>query len=290
MIHRLAREPFVHFVALGFLIFAAYFSLRGGGDRKSGENWIVIDQQQIDHLKNLWNLQWKREPDTSELRAILDRHLRQEVFYREALRMGLDRNDEIIKKRLSQKMEAVANDLSTLMRPADDEHLEAYFHQREGFFKLPRCYALRQVLFLDDEKDVEAGMETTLGSLRQGAEIPRDRLDRLGVSCDWPLTPVHDLENAFGEDFTRALDKLPVGQWAGPVRSGYGWHLVFIETRQEPRLPEFEKVRDFVAREYEYQSELEAQEEVFKELLAKYEVSITAQNIPAEVKSSFVSQ
>jgi peptidyl-prolyl cis-trans isomerase C len=293
MFRRLPNEPFVHFLVLGFLIFGAYLWLnpkeqeRGEGN---ADDRIVIDQQQVDHLKELWSGQWKREPDAGELRAILDRHLRQEIFYREALRMGLDRNDEIIKRRLSQKMEAVADDLGALMRPPTDAQLEQYFHEHADFFTVPRSYALRQVLFLPDETNLEAGMNQTLDSLRRGADLPSQRMDKLGVPCDWPLTSVRELENAFGEEFTRVLDRLPVNEWAGPVRSGYGQHLVFILSRQEPALPRFDDVRDLVAREYKYRSELKSQEAVFEELLAKYKVSITAQDIPEEVKSSFVSQ
>jgi peptidyl-prolyl cis-trans isomerase C len=284
MIHKLAKEPLVHFILLGCLIFATYYWLNRDEQQ---ENTIVINQQQLDHLTSLWKSQWKREPTADDIEAVLDRHIRQEVFYREALRMNLDRNDEIVKKRLAQKMEAVASDLQTLMQPASDQRLREYYHEHEEFFRLPLAYRFNQIMFLTDEEDCEARMQSTLQSLRQGDEIPPKRKSKLGVPCDWPLTTVGEIENAFGGDFSRALDDLPTGQWSGPIRSGYGWHLVFIETKQQPEVPDFEQVREFVAREYEYQSELDAQDQVYKELLAKYNVSITAKNLPARIKASF---
>jgi peptidyl-prolyl cis-trans isomerase C len=284
VIIRLAKEPFVHFLVLGALIFVAYAWLDGGRTAQDPNNRIVIDQGELDHLKNLWKLQWKRDPAPSDVAAIIDRHLRQEVFYREALKMNLDHNDGIIKKRLAQKMEAVADDLSKLTRPPTDEQLREYYESRQDFFTLPKAYAFKQILFLPDEKK---GMEATLVSLRQGATIPPDRLNKLSVPAAWSLTSVRDIENAFGGAFSEALDDLPVGAWSGPVRSGYGWHLVFIQNKEQARVPDFEEVRDYVAREYEYRSALETQDQVYKDLLQKYEVSITAGDVPDKIKAEF---
>ncbi len=281
---RLLREPFVHFLVLGALIFGAYAWLDGGRTAQNNDNRIVIDQGELDHLTGLWKLQWKREPAPSDVVAIIDRHLRQEIFYREALKMNLDHNDGIIKKRLAQKMEAIADDLSTLMRPPTNEQLRKYYESRADFFKLPKAYAFRQILFLPDETN---GMEATLVSMQQGADVPRDRMNKLSVPVEWSLTSTEDIDNAFGGGFSGALDDLPVGEWAGPVQSGYGSHLVFIERKEEARVPDFEEIRDYVAREYEYRSVLETQDQVYGELLDKYEVSITAEDVPAEIRAKF---
>jgi peptidyl-prolyl cis-trans isomerase C len=284
MLSRLLREPLLHFLVFGGLLFSAYFALgKYAAQATVSSNRIVIDQAQLDHLTELWKLQWKRDPRPSDVAAIIDRHLRQEVFYREALKMNLDRDDQIIRKRLAQKMEAVANDLSTLMKPPTEARLRDYFLSRSDFFTLPRSYAFNQVLFLDDEAD--AGV-AALAALRQGAPIPPGRQNKLSLPVTWSVTPVDELANAFGGDFVSALDALPQGEWSGPVRSGYGWHLVYIEERREPTLPAFEDVRDYVAREYEYQSVLEAQDQVYRNLLANYEVIITAEAPSAGVDTA----
>jgi peptidyl-prolyl cis-trans isomerase C len=281
---RLLREPFFHFLVLGALIFGAYAWLDGGRTPQNNDNRIVIDQGELDHLTGLWKLQWKRDPAPSDVVAIIDRHLRQEIFYREALKMNLDHNDGIIKKRLAQKMEAIADDLSTLVRPPTNEQLREYYESRADFFKLPKAYAFRQILFLPDETN---GIEATLVSMQQGADVPRDRMNKLSVPVEWSLTSIEDIDNAFGGGFSGALDDLPVGKWSGPVQSGYGSHLVFIERKEEARVPDFEEIRDYVAREYEYRSVLETQDQVYGELLDKYEVSITAEDVPAEIRAKF---
>lgn len=284
---RLAKEPFIHFLLLGCLIFAAY----SWTNRDQGQDeQIVINQQELDHLRKLWSIQWKREPNTSETRALLERYVRQEVFYREALRMNLDRNDEIIRKRLSQKMEAVANDLGALMRPAGDEELRAFFGQHPELFRLRPSYAFRQVLLRPDEARDQAQLATLLAQLQGGEALPASRRDRLAVPNDWPPTLVPELENAFGGDFAKALADAPLRQWSGPLRSGYGWHLVYVESRQAPALPDFEAVREYVAQEYDYQAEREIQDRVYQELLTRYRVIITAADLPDEAKASFAVQ
>ena len=145
------------------------------------------------------------------------------------------------------------------------------------------------MLFLPNEEDVDARLQATLDTLREGGGIPSDRVSKAGLKCDWPLTSVHDLDNAFGGDFTRSLEEAPLDEWSGPIRSGFGWHLVRITTRQDSVLPDFETVRDYVAREYDYRSEMESQDRVFEELLGKYQVNITAADVPAEIKSNFAA-
>jgi peptidyl-prolyl cis-trans isomerase C len=277
------RDPLLHFFLLGGIVFGWYSWLHRDAPAVPDEDdQIVVDQAELDHLVGLWKVQWKRDPASGDVAAIIDRHLRQEVFYREALKLGLDRNDGIIRERLAQKMEAVANDLSVLTKPPTEARLREYFHSREAFFTLPRAYAFRQVLFLPGEPQVEERMQATLAALRQGAPVPTERRNKLSLPVEWPMIAENDLDNAFGGDFSAALRALPVGQWAGPVRSGYGWHLVEVESRRAPELPPFEEVRDYVAREYEYQSVLEAQDRLYRNLLAKYEVTITA-DVPRNV-------
>lgn len=280
MLPSFLKEPLVQFLVAGGLIFAVYGWLNPDTAKVEEGSQIVLDQAQLDHLKNLWKVQWKTDPAPSDIAAIIDRYLRQEVFYREALKLGLDQNDEIIRKRLAQKMEAVASDLSTLMQPPTDDRLRAFFHDRADLFQLPQAYAFRQVLFLPNEP--KGQVQTVLASLRQGGAVPADRHNKLALAEDWPLSSVQELDNAFGGGFAEALQGLPVGDWAGPVRSGYGWHLVRLEQNQPPGLPDFDQVREFVAQQYEYYSALDAQDRVYKELLGKYEVSITAKDIPAE--------
>lgn len=288
MFLRIVSQPFVHFLFLGGLIFVAYnvFEPSNSETDRDAEERIQIDQQQVDHLVGLWKLQWKREPADKDLHAIVDRHIRQEVFYREAIRLGLDNNDEIIRKRLAQKMEAVAEDLAALIQPATEQELKEFFHANSERFQLPQAYEFRQVLFLADDASDESKMADVKEFLQSGGEIPGSRIRKLSLPNEWNLTSVDRIENAFGGGFSQALDSLPLQQWSGPIGSGYGQHLVFIKNRKQPRMPDFESVREYVVREYEYQSELKTQDRVYRELLQKYQVNITA-DVPDELRKAF---
>lgn len=283
MLKAIIREPLVHCLVLGTVLFSAW-SWMAPQESVANDDVIILDQSRMDHLETLWKAQWKRDPSPEDMAAIVDRHLRQEVFYREALRMGLDHDDGIIRTRLAQKMEAVASDLSTLMQPPTAEQLRAFHAERSDLFTLPQSFALQQVLYLPSEQD-EIG--AALAALQAGNPIPPERLNKLSIPPELPLSPVQAVENAFGGNFAKSLTDLPVGVWSGPVRSGLGLHLVKITENQPSHLAPFEDIRDYVARQYEYYSVLDAQERVFLALLDKYEVRIDAEGVPSDILQGY---
>ena len=289
MLTKILREPLLHFVMLGGLLFAAWSCKAPQQSDGLGEDVIVLDQARLDHLETLWSAMWKREPAPQDLMAIIDRHLRQEVFYREALRMGLDRDDDIVRTRLAQKMEAITSDLSALVTPPTDDQIRAFYEDRKDLFTIPQAFAFRQVLYLPSEAE-DAALEATLASLRQGGAVPESRRNKLSLPLEWGLTPSPELENAFGGGFAETLADLPVGQWAGPMRSGLGLHLVQVIEHQPEHVAPFEDIRDAVLRQYEYYSVLVAQEEMFQELLAKYEIRFEAEDVPPEVLDRYMGQ
>jgi len=288
LLRQLAREPLVHFLLLGVLLFAARSCIGPLAAARPEHDAIVIDQARLDHLEMLWKAQWKRDPSPQDVAAIIDRDLRQEVFYREALRMGLDKDDEIVRTRLSQKMEAVASDLSTLMAPPTDEQLHAFYLKRPDLFTVPQSFALQQLLYLPAEA-ADGTVEKSLAALRAGGEPPTDRLDKLSIPNQWPLTSAQALDNAFGGDFAEALSALPVGAWSGPVPSGLGLHLVRITESRPAHLADFEDIHAFVAQQYAYYAVMDAQQRMFDELRARYEVSISASGVPEAVKQEYAS-
>jgi hypothetical protein len=286
MLKKIVREPLVHFVVMGGLLFAGWSWLAPEDSTETQNEIILLDQAQLDYLETLWTAQWKREPSPQDWAAIIDRHLRQEVFYREALRMGLDHDDQIIRTRLAQKMEAVASDLGTLMQPPTEDQLRAFHAERPDLFTVPPAFAFRQVLYLPSEAD-DGTLEATLASLRQGGAVPTDRLNRMSVPLNWNLTRFQDVKNAFGGEFSDSLADLPVGTWSGPVPSGLGLHLVQVTESQPEHLAPFDEIRDFVARQYEYYTVLDAQERMFRELLDRYELRIEADGVPDTVLQDY---
>ncbi len=286
MMKSIIREPLFHFVVLGGLLFSAWSWVGSSTLAESNSDKIVIDQSRVNHLQTLWKAQWKRDPAPEDLVAIIDRYLRQEVFYREALNMGLDKDDYIIRTRLAQKMEAVASDLSSLMNPPTEAELREFHQQRADLFTLPAAMAFDQILFLPSEMESRES-EQLLEALQTGGKFPADRLNKLSVPSGWELTSVQVINNAFGRNFSETLSQVPVGEWVGPVRSGLGHHLVRVRENEPAHLTPFEEIEEYVAQQYEYYSVLGAQKEMFQELLEKYQVEINAKNVPEQVLQEY---
>lgn len=243
------REPLLHFLVLG----AGLFLLSGvvGDKAEEGPSEIVVSAAKIEHLAQLFQRTWRRPPTKAELDGLIEDHIQEEILYREALALGLDQDDTVIRRRLRQKMEFVAQDLAR-PGPAGDAELQVYLEAHPERFTLPGRLTFVQ-LFLDRERrgaDLEADAARLLERLN--ARTPPVEAAALGDPS--LLEPAYDdvsstdVARLLGPDFAGRLDELPVGRWAGPVPSPYGWHLVRIDDRTPPRLPPLERVRAEVAR------------------------------------------
>lgn len=280
------KEPLVHFMLLGALIFG-YYSLTNVAE--ASDTAIVIDDAEYNYLLSLWKNQWQREPNEDDIKAFLDQYLRREVFYKEALALNLDHNDIIVKRRLAQKMEAVANDLNAMIKTPSDDVLRAFYDSNQELFKLPKNCTFQQVLFLKDEQNLLDQIESSKRSLNREEAIPKSRERKLSLPNQLENLSLTEINKAFGGDFADALDSLPINQWVGPVASGFGQHLVFISKKENVRTAVFEDIKAYVLKEYEFQTELETQEEVYQELLDKYGVKITSEKMPNSIKESFTN-
>ncbi|NVK49366.1 MAG: peptidyl-prolyl cis-trans isomerase [Cyclobacteriaceae bacterium] len=278
------KEPLVHFLFLGGLIFGYHYLVNTNSE---SENAIVIDDTEYDYLLSLWKNQWKREPNEQDIKAFLDQYLRQEVFYKEALVLGLDHNDIIVKRRLAQKMEAVSNDLNAMLNPPTDNDLREFYETNDSLFLLPPTYSFKQVLFTNQEPNWQTELQATQKALNDGQAIPTSRVLKLSIANEWENSPINEIAKAFGGEFASKLESLPLNQWAGPIESGFGQHLVFISEKRDSELADFETIKSYVEKEYEYQTELEMQEQVYQDLLEKYQVKITSNRVPESIKKSY---
>ncbi|WP_288373207.1 peptidylprolyl isomerase [uncultured Algoriphagus sp.] len=281
---KILKEPLVHFLFLGGLIFGYFYLFNSESE---SENTIVIDDVEYEYLLSLWKNQWKREPNEQDIKAFIDQYLRQEVFYKEALALGLDHNDIIVKRRLAQKMEAVSNDLNAMLNPPTDADLREFYESNDSLFLLPPTYSFRQVLFTNQESNWQQELTSMQVALQSGQDIPKARSLKLSISNEWKNSPLNEINKAFGGDFAFTLDSLPLNQWVGPISSGFGQHLVFISEKNESQLADFDLVKSYVEKEYEYLTELEMQEQVYRDLLEKYQVKITSSQIPEAIKKSY---
>jgi hypothetical protein len=272
---KLMREPLVHFLLMGAAIFAAYSLMAKGS---SGEpRKIVVTQGQLASMREAYIRTWQRPPTREEWEGLIRDRVREDVYVREALALGLDKDDTIIRRRLRQKMEFVSDDIAAQTQPTDDA-LNAYLQAHPDKFRVEQQFTFRQ-LYLNPGKHGEHLARDTaqlLAKLNQaGGDTGFAAVgDPFMLDNNFTAVPAGEVTKQFGDTFTAKLGEISPGQWQGPVESGYGVHLVFVEERKEGRMPELAEVREQVVREWADARRREDNEQFFQKLLKRYTVTI----------------
>jgi hypothetical protein len=281
---RILREPLLHFLLLGAAIFAVYGLVSKRSSSEAGK--IVISAGQVAAMAEGFSRTWRRPPTHAEIEGLIRDRVQEEVYCREAMALGLDKDDTIIRRRLRQKMEFVTDDVAALAEPTDDE-LSAFLKAHPDAFHVQRQFTFSQV-YLNPERHGENLARDTaqlLAQLQQAGD--KTDVSELGDSFllehKFQSLPASEIVKQFGEKFTAKLGELLRGQWQGPVESGYGVHLVWISERTEGRVPALAEVRDAVRREWANARRLEANEKFYQELLKRYTVTVERPK-PAEDK------
>ncbi len=269
---KLLKEPFFHFILIGIALFILYGMVN---DKSSSKDTIIINDFDVSTLISKWEMQWKRAPTEKELQNLINLNIKQEIFYQEALKMNLDHNDEIIKRRLSQKMQFLSNDIAAMIEPSD-ENLKAYYKEHAEKYLTPPSYTLYQITFSPDQR--KDNYKDALEILKQFPyatfEEMKDWGDTLPFNYYFEDVNANELGLLLGSKFPEGLKKVAIKQWAGPVQSGFGYHLVYITQIKAPALPDFNSVKKNIIRDYEYDKQQEIDESIYHELKKKYEIDI----------------
>jgi len=271
---KMFREPLVHFLLIGALLFVIFDVVGEGGVDRDAR--IVITAQDQEQLIAIWMKQWRRPPTAQEFQGLLEAHVREQVLYREAMAMGLDEGDTIIRRRLAQKMEFLAQDIGDAVKPSEDE-LAAFLGDNLDRFVFPARYTFSHVYVSRDRRGdaAEGFAETTLEKLRAGAD-PEGLGDRFMLQRHFDRRSQSEIAQQFGSVFAERLVELEHGVWQGPVVSGYGLHLVRIEGWVEDRIPLLEEVRRKVFDEFMSRRRKQADREMYLRFRENYEIVIEA--------------
>ena len=271
--NRLIREPLVHFLALGALIFAWYFWLNRDAP---AENEIFISKGQQEHLITMFTRTWQRPPTPEEYQGLLRDYLREELAYREGQNLGLDENDTIIRRRLRQKLELLTDDIVAFAEPADED-LQQFLDEHPERFRIAPRMDLSQIYFSTDQRGSEAttAAENVLDSLNSDPDTDWQSLgDPMQLPGKLENASEREVSRLFGQEFARSVLALEPGGWHGPVLSGYGVHLVRIENFQPGRRPQLEEVRSRVKTELLDQRRREATDLLYEKLSENYVIEI----------------
>jgi len=272
---KILREPLLHFLLLGAAIFVAYslVSKRSSDDPAK----IVISAGQLAAMAQSFEGTWRRPPTREELEGLIRDRVQEEVYYREAMAIGMDKDDTIIRRRLRQKMEFLTDDVAALAEPTVEE-LSAYLKAHADTFRVQRQFTFSHV-YLNPERRGESLARDTKQLLTQlqqaGAKADVAELgDSFLLEHKFQSLPASETVKQFGDKFAAKLGELSPGRWQGPVESGYGVHFVFVSERTEGRVPALGEVRDAVRREWANARRLEANERFYQDLLKRYVVTV----------------
>ena len=269
---QLLSEPILHFLLLGILLFAGY-RWQAPGD--STGRVIVITQGVVDDLVIQHVAARGREPSATELNRLIESYVHDEIFYREGVKLGLDRDDLVVKRRVRQKIELIEEDAST--RTPTDADLSAYLAANPARFAQPAVLTFEQVFLGSSTNgpDIVRAVAITYEALRNGTD-PK----RLGTPTLLPYsmieTPSDLVARDFGANFAAALETIPIGEWSGPIDSSFGAHYVRVSDRTPAVAPPLGAVRDQVVREWENDRRLRARTDAYGRMRREYEVSIEA--------------
>ena len=265
------REPLLHFLLLGGLLFVLFGVTRA--PEQTDARQIRVTGAQIEQLSAQFSRTWMRPPTEEELDGLIERHIRGEVFYREALAMGLDQDDPYVRNRLGQKLEFLLDDLSAETEPSD-ETLTHYLQEYGERYQAPARISFQQVyLNPDRHPQLDADATGLLEQLRGGADpAALGDVSLLGKTFDDLSQP--EIARQFGNAFAEALLDLEQGHWLGPIPSGLGAHLVQVRDRQPARLPTLAEVRPQVLRDWQDQQRREQKEQAYARLRQRYAITV----------------
>lgn len=255
----LLRYPLIWFLLGGSLLFAADHWFADRADE------IVIDDTVRNRLASLWQRQTGKSPSQEQLESLVDNWIREEVFYREALRLQLDRDDTIIRRRLVQKLTFIAEDVA---KP-DKADLRNWFRAHRQQYRLEPRFTFSQLFFSGDHAEALASARE---ALRANDADWRELGEPGMLNESHAARTQKEIESTFGDEFAREITRIEPGRWVGPIPSAFGLHLVRIDRRQPARLADFADVQQQVRRDYLRDNREAARREYYRDLLEGYEI------------------
>ena len=280
MIARWLREPLLHFVVLGMALFAVDSYVHRGRSGVGSSKDIALTVDDLRQLDTYFESQWRRPPTAEEFNRLVENKVQEEVLYREALAMGLDKDDTIVKRRMAQKMQFLAEDVAAAHEPSTEE-LKTWFAKNREKFALPSRATFRHLFFSFDRR-AQRAHDDAAAALGKLAGEPEDSKVASSIADPFMFQDYYgdrtpgELAKEFGPTFAQGLFRLQPKSWQGPIESGYGWHLVWIESIIPRRIPDFEEVEPDVKTAWLGEEKEKAWRTAYEAMRGKYTVLLPA--------------
>lgn len=265
------QEPLLWFAVTGIALFWINAQFNADNSNSRIEVGPLVEQR----ISDQWQVQMGRQPSSEELQGLVDQWIKEEVYYREALRLGLDANDTIVRRRLVQKLTFLTEDVATAEEPSEAE-LTAHYEQNSEQYQQPARYSFRHRYFSADrrteaEAEAKAALQTLTNAPAQG-DATRNLGDPFMLQLAFAERSQRQIADLFGREFGDKLPTQAVDTWTGPIRSAYGWHLVYITAVLEARQQPLAEVRERVAADLTLNKRQSANERYYQDLLSSYDV------------------
>lgn len=283
----LVREPLVHFLVIGGVLLGGYALLESAPPAGSATNEIVLSVDDLAQLLMVFESKWRRQPTQDEFNLMVEDRIREDILYREALALGLDKDDTIVRRRMAQKMQFLAEDVATQQEPTTDQ-LRSWFAEHTDLFTVPQRISFRHLYFSPDSRGTRARGDAE-AALAEVADAPPDAASTAALADPFMFQDYYGdrapqaIASDFGPEFAQAVTRLAPGSWQGPIKSGYGWHLVHVDSVVAGRVPAFEEIEQEVKTAWLGTQKADAWRDAYDEMRAKYTVLLP---VPAEADTA----
>lgn len=267
----LLKEPLIHFLGGALLVFGFFWAT--GTDRDPTDYAITISDADIARMKAGWEQSFRRPPSQQELDSLIDQEITEEIYYREALRLGLDKNDPVIRRRMFTKMRFLDNEEMASESPSDSE-LREWMSENSGKYALPPSYDLQQIYLGQAGPTDPSKVEEMIGQLSRETKKPADFNIPISLPGKLVAADASVINRQFGEQFTKALEELEPGKWTGPVTSGFGQHLVRIERKIPGKAAALDDVRQAVLNDWTATKTQEQEKAALKRYRSQYTIEV----------------
>ena len=258
------KDPLILFFIGGAFLFA----IAELADSDEISYQIDIRESDLTRLNDQWAMQMRRPATKQELGNLTEQLIREEIYYREAMRLGLDQNDTIVRRRMVQKLTFLTEDIATTDIP-DEQALKDHYYENTEEYRQPKRYSFQHRYFSADRRE-DAQKDAEISLLNN-----KDSGDPFMLQKSYNKRSEREIADLFGREFAQSLANFePSDQWQGPVKSAYGFHALLLETIQESYIKKYETVRERVLMDFKHEKRRTANEQYFLDLKNKYSINI----------------
>lgn len=270
------REPLIHFFVLGLVVLGLYAVLEKQPEAADDTSLVEITSADIEWIRTMWSKRMGREPTVAEMRGTVNQMIREQVLSREAVFLGLDEGDTVVRRRLAQKMDFLFKDPSGIREPTDNE-LRLFLQANRAIYEIPAAVTFTQIYFNTDKRGQEGAEKALRLVLEELADkgVPSD-VSELGdpflLATGYSNKNLMQIRGEFGTGFAEAVWDQQIRKWKGPVPSGYGLHAVYVHERSEASLPDFKELKDRLRADWMSEKQREIARIAYQQLRSRYRV------------------